>query len=257
MKIISYNVNGIRAAMKKGLVEWLASTDADVLCIQETKSHPEQVDLTELQGMGYQAHWHSAEKKGYSGVLTLSQASPLLVQTGIGDDRYDREGRNVLTVYDDLAILNCYFPSGSSSEERHAYKMDYLAYFRPYIEQLLKKYPRLIVLGDYNVVHLDLDIHNPTRKDKPSGYRPEERAWMDGYFGDLFTDAYRHLYPEAEGSYSWWSYRAGSRQRNKGWRIDYIAVSADLRQGIKEAGHMTDAMHSDHCPVYLDLDLHV
>jgi len=255
MKIISYNVNGIRAAMKKGLAEWLASTDADVLCLQETKAHPEQVDLSELEHMGYQGYWHSAEKKGYSGVLTLSRVVPKQVQTGIGDVQYDREGRNVLTVYEDLAILNCYFPSGSSSEDRHRYKMDYLCYFRPWIETLLQKYPRLIVVGDYNVVHLDIDIHNPTRKDKPSGFRPEERKWMDQYFGDLFRDAYRHLHPDTEGSYSWWSYRAGSRQRNKGWRIDYIAVSSALQDAIVASGHMTEAVHSDHCPVYVDLGI--
>ncbi len=254
MKIYSYNVNGIRAAAKKGLWDWWASTDGDILCIQETKAHPEQVDLSHLTDAGYHCYWHSAEKKGYSGVLTISKQEAREVRTGVGKPLYDMEGRKVLTVFDDFALLNGYFPSGSSSEERHAFKMQYLHDFRPWVENLLQEFPNLIVVGDYNVVHLDLDIHNPTRKDNPSGYRPEERVWMDEYFNELFDDAYRQIHPEREGAYSWWSYRAGSRGKNKGWRIDYIALSKDMSSRVKGSEHDTQAVHSDHCPVWCELD---
>ena len=255
MKIVSYNVNGIRAAMKKGLLTWFKESEADILCIQETKAQPEQVDLSELEEAGIHGHWHNAVKKGYSGVLTLSKEKPLEVSTGIGVEKFDSEGRTVLTVFKDFALINCYFPSGSASEERHSFKMDFLNDIRPWTEKLLKKHPKLIVLGDYNVVHLDLDIHNPKRKDSPSGFRPEERKWMDEWFSDLFVDAYRHKHPDQADMYSWWSYRAGSRGKNKGWRIDYIAVSNAMSDAIIDAGHHTDAVHSDHCPIWVKLNL--
>jgi len=255
MKICTYNINGIRAAIKKGLVDWIADTQYDQYHFQETKAHKEQVDLSELEDLGYHAYWHSAEKKGYSGVLTLSKKAADLVQSDTGMADYDHEGRILRTDYGDWTVLNCYFPSGSSSEERHAFKMDFLNDFRPWVEDLLASRPKVIVVGDYNVVHLDLDIHNPNRKDKPSGFRPEERAWMDDWFDGPFRDAYRHLYPEQADTYSWWSYRAGARDRNKGWRIDYVSVSAGDINKVKSAEHFREIKHSDHCALVVEMDL--
>ncbi|MBT8189971.1 MAG: exodeoxyribonuclease III [Bacteroidia bacterium] len=254
MKIISYNVNGIRAALKKDLLDWLKAEDPDILCIQEVKSMPEQVDASIFKDLGYHGFWHSAEKKGYSGVLTLSKLKPDHVEAGIGIQEYDREGRVLRTDFTDLTILNCYFPSGSSSEERHEFKMKFINDFEPWIMSLKKQRKKLVVLGDYNIVRLDIDIHNPQRKDKPSGFREEERQWLNNWFNNGFTDAFRKLYPDLEDAYSWWSYRAGARQKNKGWRIDYISVSDALSDKIKSIRHDKDAGHSDHAPVIMKLD---
>ncbi len=255
MKIVSYNVNGIRAAMKKGLVDWIENENPDIICFQETKAHIDQVDVSALEDLGYYHDWFSAQKKGYSGVATFSKMAPIEVIHGMENDKYDNEGRVLISAYDEFALLNCYFPSGSSGEERHSFKMDYLNDFFPFVKELKKEFPTMIVLGDYNVVHLDLDIHNPQRKDLPSGFRPEERAWMDEWFNDEFYDAYRTLYPDQADMYSWWSYRAGSRGKNKGWRIDYISITEDLKDKLKSSRHAYEAVHSDHCPVIAEFKL--
>jgi len=257
MKLCTYNINGLRAAIKKGLIDWIKETDYDQYHFQEIKSMPEQVDISPIEALGYHTYWHSAEKKGYSGVLTISKKEADKFYTGMGEgyDQYDKEGRVLRTDYGDLTVLNCYFPSGSSGEERHAFKMEFLADFKIYVDALLADRPKCIIVGDYNVVHLDLDIHNPKRSDKPSGFRQEERAWMDQWFEGSFKDAYRAQHPEQADMYSWWSYRAGSRRRNKGWRIDYISVTNSLIDKILESAHINDAMHSDHCPVYAHLRL--
>lgn len=253
MKVVSYNINGIRAGIKKGLLDWLAdNSDIDVFCIQESKAHLDQIDPKDFEQLGYHLSWHQAIKKGYSGVATFSKKKPSKVVEGFGIEKYDSEGRVLRTDFGSTSILNCYFPSGSSSEERHSFKMDFLNDFYPYIQQLLSERKNLIVLGDYNVVHGDLDIHNPHRKDKPSGFRPEERAWMDKWFDDLFIDGFRYKYPDKQ-EFSWWSYRSGARKNNKGWRIDYISVSKSMKSKILDAGHFQDAVHSDHCPVWLSL----
>ena len=247
MKIITYNVNGIRAAIKKGLITWLLEQDADIICFQETKSQPEQVSLEEFENSGYHAYWHSAVKKGYSGVLTLSKVKVTETIVGMSVDKYDVEGRVLQTQIGEWTILNCYFPSGSSGEQRHAFKMEFLQDFEAFMKKLQASKDKIIVVGDYNVVHQEMDIHNPQRKDKPSGYRPEERAWMDQWFSKLgFVDAFRSTHPE-KIEFSWWSYRAGSRPRNKGWRIDYISVSGTEAGRIVTAEHHKDAEHSDHC----------
>ncbi len=253
MKIISYNVNGLRAALKKDLITWLKSENPDVICFQETKSQPDQIDHQIFADAGYPySYWHSAEKKGYSGVATYSKTEASFVQEGMKIEKYDREGRVLITTINKLTILNCYFPSGSSGEERHAFKMDFLHDFGPWFKKERKKHEELIVLGDYNVVHLDLDIHNPTRKDKPSGFRPEERAWMDKWFEKEMHDAFRIKHPEKQ-EFSWWSYRSGARKNNKGWRIDYISISGGLKSKVNQCSHLGDAVHSDHCPVMLEL----
>jgi len=256
LKIITYNVNGIRAALKKDLLKWVEKENPDVLCFQEVKANKDQIESSLFEDLGYQnQNWFSAEKKGYSGVATFSKKEATLVEPGIGQELYDKEGRVLRTDYGDLTVLNCYFPSGSSGEERHAIKMKFLKDFKPWVAKLLKKRQKVVVVGDYNIVHLDIDIHNPNRRDQPSGFKPEERAWLSEWFDGEFTDAYRHLNPEQKDVYSWWSYRAGSRRKNKGWRIDYISVTELLVSKINIAGYLSKAVHSDHCPGWVDLDL--
>ncbi len=255
MRLVSYNVNGLRSALNKGLADWIRESDIDVICIQETKSLPDQVDASVFTDMGFEAYWHSAEKKGYSGVLTLARLDAIEIDVGMQHDLYDSEGRVLTTVFKDWALVNVYIPSGSSGEDRHDFKMKFLEDFYPWVMALKKKYPNLVVVGDYNIVHLDIDIHNPTRTDNPSGFRPEERSWLRHWFADGgFTDAYRHLYPDRQDAYSWWSYRAGSRQKNKGWRIDYINCANSLAHKIRNVQMLKDVQHSDHCAVILDAD---
>jgi exodeoxyribonuclease-3 len=255
MKIATYNVNGIRAAIKKGLVDWLKEENPDILCIQEVKATSDQVPEEVFSDLGYNAYWNSAVKKGYSGVLTLSKIKADKVEKGISQEVYDIEGRVLRTDFGDWTLLNCYFPSGSSGDARHDYKMDFLRDFGKWTKKLLKKREQVIIVGDYNVVRLDIDIHNPERKDFPSGFKPEERKWMKDWFDGDFKDAYRVLHPDQADEYSWWSYRAGSRAKNKGWRIDYISVTNNLSEKIKDARHAKEAVHSDHVPVVIDINL--
>lgn len=257
MKVITYNVNGIRAALKKGLAEWAATTNADVICIQETKASEDQVDLSDLIAAGYQhAAWFSCtRKKGYSGVLTLSKQAPDYVEGGcLNDEKYDSEGRVVRTDFGELTILNCYFPNGGQGEERQRYKYEFLDDFFDFAKELRKVRPQVLVVGDYNIAHEEIDLHDPKRNHKTTGFLPAERAWMTKWFaeGD-FTDSLRHLHPE-KVVYSWWSYRANARNNNKGWRIDYQALSTPFANRIKHLEHLTEARHSDHCPILLELD---
>ncbi len=254
MKIVSYNVNGIRAALNKGFKDWLEGERFDLVCIQETKAMAEQVDVGLFEELGYHHCWHSAEKKGYSGVATLSLQKPDQVVIGCGIEKYDREGRILRTDFGDWTLLNCYFPSGTSGEERQAFKMGFLDDFHQWIKELRKERPKLIIVGDYNIAHQEIDIHDPVRNKKNSGFLPEERAWMTQWFDDGFTDAFRYLEPETV-QYSWWTYRANARANNKGWRIDYQSVTDNMRDRLKAAQQLTGVVHSDHCPVLLEIDL--
>ena len=254
MQIVSYNVNGIRAASKKGLAEWLKANPVDIFCVQETKAHQEQVDVTPFEELGYHHVWHSAQKKGYSGVATFSRAKPDQVVIGCGMEKYDREGRILRTDYGEWTLLNCYFPSGTSGEERQTFKMEFLDDFFSWIGELKKERPHLIIVGDYNIAHTPNDIHDPVRNKKSSGFLPEEREWMSKWLNSGFVDAFRQIHPE-KVEYSWWSYRAGARKNNKGWRIDYQSVSQPIADKIKDAYQMGDAVHSDHCPVYMEINL--
>ncbi len=252
--IVSYNINGIRAAIRKGLWDWLESHPIDILCVQETKAQAEQVkERSRLEELGYEQYWHSAQKKGYSGVATFSRVAPDQVVYGCGISKYDEEGRILRTDFGDLTLLNCYFPSGTTGEPRQSFKMEFLDEFFDWIQELKKERPNLIVVGDYNIAHTEQDIHDPVRNKTTSGFLPEERAWMDRWFASGFTDAFRHLHPE-EVSYSWWSYRARARERNKGWRLDYQSVSNSIQANILEARQMSEAVHSDHCPVWMKID---
>lgn len=254
MKFVSYNVNGIRAALRKGLIDWIDKENPDVICIQEIKAREEDVDLSDIMERGYIPHWHSAEKRGYSGVLTLSKQNPDQVLRGMGIGEFDSEGRILRTDYGQLTLLNCYFPSGTSGDHRQAIKMKFLDEFFVWAHQLKKTRPNLIVAGDYNIAHTEIDIHNPVQNKNTSGFKPEERDWMSKWFDSGFTDPFRLLH-EDKIEYSWWSYRAAARKRNKGWRIDYISTSDNLSKRIVSLRHANEAVHSDHCPVVLELGI--
>lgn len=252
MQLISYNINGIRAAIRNGLIDWLTQHTFDILCFQEVKATTDVVDLSAFEQLGYQYHWHAAEKKGYSGVATFSKVAPTRVMLGCGLSVYDCEGRILRTDFDDLTLLNCYFPSGTTGEVRQGVKMAFLADFQQYVEELRKERPKLIVVGDYNIADTAVDIHDPVRNKYTTGFLPDERAWMDRWFGSGMTDAFRYKHPDRV-AYSWWSYRAGARTNNKGWRIDYASVTDNLRDQITDCQMLPDAVHADHCPVFLTL----
>ncbi|MBN8685069.1 MAG: exodeoxyribonuclease III [Chitinophagales bacterium] len=253
MRIISYNLNGIRSAISKGLWEWLATENPDIFCVQETKAQREDVGLLEAEAMGYHVYFHAAEKKGYSGVATFSKRPADKVVMGCGIPTYDREGRILRTDFGDLTILNCYFPSGTTGDERQGVKMAFLEDFYNWVQALRQERPNLIIVGDYNIAHNEIDIHDPKGNKNSTGFLPEERAWMSRWFESGFTDAYRYLNPD-KVEYSWWSFRAGARSRNKGWRIDYQSVSSNLSEHLRWAGHLTEAVHSDHCGVKVELE---
>jgi len=254
MKIVSYNVNGIRAAIKKGLIEWLTSYPIDVLCVQETKATPDDIDLELFTALGYHVAWYPAQKKGYSGVAIFSKKKPNQIVYGNGYEMSDYEGRVIRIDIDDLTIVNCYFPSGTSGDERQSYKYQWLAEFNVWIENLKKERPNIIVAGDYNIAHRDIDIHDPKGNKKSSGFLPEEKAWMDQFIAAGWIDSYRHINPTTTGAYSWWSQRFPSvRLNNKGWRIDYLCTTADLKNRIQSATILPMIKHSDHCPIELAL----
>ncbi len=253
-KIISYNVNGIRAATNKGLLDWIKEHDFDIVSVQEIKAMKEQAPLALIEDLGYHHHWHSAEKKGYSGVATFSKKEPDNVVIGCGIEKYDREGRVLRTDFGDVTLLNCYFPSGTTGGIRQDFKYEFLDDFFNWINELKKERPNLIIVGDYNIAHTEMDIHNPKSNKNSSGFLPEEREWMTKWFESGFTDAFRFVNPELI-EYSWWSYRANARANNKGWRIDYQSVSDPLKDKIKRSFQMKEAMHSDHCPVFLEIEI--
>ena len=252
MKIISYNLNGIRSALGKGFGQWLEQNNFDVVCVQELKAMQEQVDYSLFDHLGYHQHWHSAEKKGYSGVAIFSKQKPDEVHIGCGIPEYDKEGRVIRARFGDVMIVNTYFPSGSSGDVRQDVKMNFLNDYLPFIEKMKNENPKLLVAGDYNICHKEIDIHDPKGNKDSSGFLPEERAWMDKFFAAGFTDSFRYFNPNPH-QYSWWSFRANARSNNKGWRIDYINSSKELDAQLKSAQIMPDVKHSDHCPVLLEL----
>ena len=251
MKIISYNINGIRAAEKKGLSDWLKEEAPDVVCFQELKANEDQVDLKVYEELGYHIFWHSAEKKGYSGVAIFSKSKPKHVEIGCGIEKYDREGRVIRADFEDFSLMSTYMPSGSSGDERQAFKMEWLEDFRNYMRSLVKKHPKIIISGDYNICHQAIDIHDPVRNKNSSGFLPEEREWMTDFLSDGYIDSFRHIHPNKVDEYSWWSYRANARSNNKGWRIDYHMVSEQLKGRIENASILQEVKHSDHCPIKL------
>jgi exodeoxyribonuclease-3 len=253
MKIFSYNVNGIRAAMTKGLVNWLEVESPDIICLQETKASPEQIDLLTFETMGYSHYWYSAKKKGYSGVAIFSKIKPKAISMGMNIGKYDDEGRILMADFHDFTLLSIYFPSGTTGDIRQKFKMQFLHDLSLYIKKLLKEKPNLVLSGDYNICHKPIDINFPNKHTKMSGFLPEEREWMDSFLALGFIDSFREFNSKPD-QYSWWSYRAGSRAKNLGWRIDYHMVSIPLRSKLVNAGIMQKVNHSDHCPVWVELD---
>lgn len=252
MKIISYNVNGIRAALKKDFIPWLKATDADVVCFQETKAQPEQIDDSIFKEIGYEyCYWFSAEKKGYSSVGIISKIKPNHVEYGTGIPSMDKEGRNLRADFDTFSVMSLYLPSGTN-DARLDFKLNYMDEFKTYIENLLQEKPNLVISGDYNICHEPIDIHDPVRLKRVSGFLPVEREWLTAFMEIGLIDSFRLLNPEKE-QYSWWSYRGNARARNKGWRLDYHLVSEALHNRIERALILDEAVHSDHCPVLLQL----
>lgn len=253
MRIITYNVNGIRSAIKKGFLDWLATNPADIICVQETKAQRDNVDHTQFAKLGYEDLWFSAQKKGYSGVAVFTKIKPDNVSFGTGHQVSDDEGRVIQLDFGDLRLINAYFPSGTSGEERQSFKYEWLDEFLAYLEILKKKHPRLILCGDYNIAHKEIDIHDPKGNKNSSGFLPDERAWMDKFLATGWVDTFRQFHPEPH-QYSWWSQRFPTvRLQNKGWRIDYVNVTDSLKSRLADAKILPDVKHSDHCPVYLEL----
>ncbi len=253
MRIISYNVNGIRAAISKGFLEWIQQADPDVICLQEIKAQEEQIPLNEVTAAGYPYQYYfSAQKKGYSGVAILSKIKPNNVVFGTEIHHMDSEGRNLRVDFNDFSVMSLYLPSGTNIE-RLDHKFKYMDDFQFYINELKNKVPNLIICGDYNICHQAIDIHDPIRNANVSGFLPEERAWLDSFMKSGFIDSFRHFNKEPH-NYSWWSYRAGARGNNKGWRIDYNLVSESLKNRMKRAVILPEAKHSDHCPILLEID---
>ena len=251
-KIISYNVNGIRSAIRKGLGNWINKAKPDILCLQEIKANVEQFDQELFSNLGYHCFLHPANKPGYSGVAILSKTKPNHIEYGCGISEIDFEGRIIRADFDDYSVMSVYFPSGSNPD-RQSFKMDFLELFYNYIKKIKKKFPNIIISGDYNICHTEIDIHNPISNKNSSGFLPEERAWLTKFMQLGFIDSFRHLNKDLH-NYTWWSYRANSRRKNLGWRIDYNMISEPLLESLKQVEILSDIIHSDHCPVLVELE---
>lgn len=253
MKIISYNVNGIRAAMKKGFVEWLKQENPDIIGIQELKADISQIDPSVFTDLGYELYWFSAVKKGYSGVAIFTKIKPKSVKIGMDLGKYDDEGRLIQAEFDNFSFLSAYFPSGTTGDIRQDFKYEFLDDIYGYMQDLRREHPNLILSGDYNICHKAIDIHNPVSNKNSSGFLPDERAWMDKFTESGFIDTFRHFNKEPH-NYSWWSYRSGARAKNLGWRIDYHMATEPLQNKLKSAVILPNVVHSDHCPIVLEIE---
>lgn len=251
-KIISYNVNGIRAAQKKGFNEWLKTEAPDIIGLQEIKIQDGQIDPSVYEEMGYHHYWHYAVKKGYSGLALLSRNKPDNVMYGFNYEKYDAEARLIRADYGDITLLNVYIPSGTTGDVRQAFKMDFLQDFLMYVQKLQQERKNLIIMGDFNICHKPIDINHPEKHQKSSGFLPEERAWMDDFIYTGFIDAFRQFNKDPE-NYSWWSYRANARAKNLGWRLDYHMITSSLLPALVYAEILSDVYHSDHCPVKIGM----
>jgi len=248
MKILCWNVNGIRAVREKGFLAWLYRESPDILCVQETKAHPEQLSEDLQEPPGYHTYWNYPERKGYSGVATLTKEKPVGVQNGFDISKFDIEGRVIIAEYPDFILLNVYFPNGKQSEDRLKYKMDFYEAFLHFLEPLRAKGEKLIICGDFNTAHKEIDLARPKENEKVSGFLPIERAWMDKFVAHGFIDTFRQFNGEPK-QYTWWDLKSRARERNVGWRIDYFFVTENLLQSVSEAFIMPEVMGSDHCPV--------
>ena len=251
IKILSYNINGIRAALRKNLLEWLKDYNPDIVCFQEIKANEDQFDKSKFTDLGYHSYWFSAQKKGYSGVGIITKMKPLNVEYGTGIDYMDFEGRNLRIDFKNFSVMSLYLPSGTNIN-RLAFKFQYMDDFKAYINNLTSNVPNLIIGGDFNICHKAIDIHDPIRNAKVSGFLPKERDWIDNFINDGFVDSFR-IFNNKPHKYSWWSYRANSRNNNKGWRIDYLLAAEKLKKNILQSYILDDVVHSDHCPIGLNL----
>jgi exodeoxyribonuclease-3 len=252
MRIFSWNVNGVRAIEKKGFLDWIDQIAPDVLCIQETKAHFEQLPDTLKDIDGYHGYWHSGERKGYSGVATFSKKEPLHVQYGLGIEKYDKEGRVLITEFEDFLLYNIYFPNGQKDEHRLQYKLDFYDDLLEILNEQVASGVNVLVGGDWNTAHQEIDLANPKANQNNSGFMPVERAQIDTYIENGYVDTFRLFHDEPE-RYSWWTYRFGARQRNIGWRIDNFFTNQDFIENIADADIHEDVMGSDHCPVSIEL----
>jgi exodeoxyribonuclease-3 len=253
IRLYSWNVNGIRAAQKKGFLDWVVETRPDILCLQETKAQPEQLDEALRSPEGYHAYWSSAERKGYSGVGLFSLLKPDSVKLGLGVEEYDREGRTIIADYGEFVLINAYFPNGGRDHSRVPFKMAYKADFLEICNELQAQGRQVVFCGDVNTAHREIDLARPKQNNKSTGFLPIERAWIDQVVEEGYLDTFRLLHPEQEDAYSWWAYWGNARERNVGWRIDYFFISPDLRERVVAAEIHTDVLGSDHCPISLTL----
>ena len=253
IKILSYNINGIRAALRKNLLNWIKDYDPDIICFQEIKAYEDQFDRSLFSDLGYYNYWFSAQKKGYSGVGIITKIQPENVIYGTGIDYMDLEGRNLRVDFKNFSVMSLYLPSGTNIN-RLTFKFQYMDDFKTYINNLRSKVPNLIIGGDFNICHKAIDIHDPIRNAKVSGFLPEERDWIDNFIKDGFVDSFR-IFNRSPHNYSWWSYRANSRNNNKGWRIDYLLAAEKLKKNITQSYILNDVVHSDHCPIGLNLKI--
>jgi exodeoxyribonuclease-3 len=253
MRIITYNVNGIRSATRKGFIDWLKTDPADVICLQEIKAHKGDIDIAAIEAVGFETYWFCAQKKGYSGVAILTKIHPDIVVYGSAIEQSDFEGRVIRADYGDLSVISVYFPSGTSGELRQAYKYAWLDEFLDHLNNLRKTRNKLIVCGDYNIAHKEIDLHNPVSNKKTTGFLPDERAWFDRFIKNGYVDGFRHINKEPH-QYTWWNVlRPTTRMENKGWRIDYINVTDNIKDRIVDVKIFPDVKHSDHCPMYLEI----
>lgn len=251
-RLLSWNVNGIRAIYKKGFLDWFKKENPDILCLQETKAHPDQL-MDELRNVNeYESHFSSAEKKGYSGVVTYTKEKPINVRHGIGIKKFDSEGRFIITEFKEFILFNIYFPNGKASKERLQYKMDFYDAFIKHCKKLLKQDKKIVVCGDVNTAHEEIDLARPKENSKTSGFLPEERKWIDKFIAAGFIDTFRMFNTDPE-NYTWWDMITRARERNVGWRIDYFYASENLKVNIKSASIHSTIMGSDHCPIELEL----
>ena len=256
MKLVSWNVNGLRACQKKGFLDFFEREKPDILCLQETKAHPKQLDQTLVTPLSYKSYWTSCSiRKGYSGVVTYTHLPVSCVNHGIGLKKFDEEGRFIITEIEDILLYNVYFPNGSAREERHLFKQEFLKKFLRHLMKTLITGKKIIVVGDYNVAHKNIDVYDPIRLSKESGFLPEEQKWFSDFLDAGFMDTFRYFHPNAKDCYSWWSYREMARIANRGWRIDHICVSENLRPFLKNGDIWDQQEGSDHCPVMLEFDL--
>ena len=254
IRILSWNVNGIRAIHKKGFLDWLRKDSPDILCVQETKAHVNQLP-DELKSVeGYKTYYCSAERKGYSGVALYSKEQPDRVIPGFGIRQFDAEGRTLVAEFGAVVLFNVYFPNGKASQERLSYKMDFYSALLKYVNDLKDQGKKVIICGDVNTAHKEIDLARPKENKDISGFLPQERAWIDDLISHGFLDTFRLFHQEA-GCYSWWDYKTRARERNTGWRIDYFFVSENLKSSLRSAFILSDVMGSDHCPIGIEIDL--